>query len=699
MIKNSRLMYPSRVTILAFTAHMLNRHTTNRDGVNIATLSLKLYNEAMKRNMIYFCDIAPVLPIPLGNRQVFSYLSESEIKRGALVWIPFGPRTVKGVILACAEITRAEHPSGRFKFVKSVIREAFLTDGQVSLAESVSKECLTPLGKTFRHFLPAVVKERQKDAMADPMEKPPFRMTDDEKEAVAVLTGPSDGRPYFLEADIGQSLRIVIGAKRTLGQKSQVLVLVPEIISIPYVERTLRERFGSDSVASLHSGLGSGAFFSAWERIRSGEANVIVGTRQALFAPFQNLALIAMLEEAETVGYKQWDMSPRYDARHVASTLASLHTAHILFAGSVQGLDTGLRERLGEVRVLRIGESEPLPTPPITMVDMRKERWKKNYSLFSEDLRSAITDARRNGRHVILIANRGGLDSFSVCVSCKEVPRCPECDRALRSTREGSFRCPACPYKTKTFPRCAKCGSLEFKNIGSGTEKIEREAARAFGNASLFRIDESSFRKSDREKAYDAVISSGIVVGTPSLLNIGKLPDSPLIAIMDADNFLSFPDFQADERFLRIVAKALSIAGAGGRVIIQTFHPEREMLMHISDQSVITLMEKTSRDREVLRYPPYFRIFRIAFRDRVEAESIRLADEAYTLLSAQGVADANIRISPPMKPLSPKARGRYERIILVTGPRDEPFPESLQSILLGMSKSWAFDPDPLSMLG
>ncbi|MEI7749456.1 MAG: primosomal protein N' [Candidatus Moraniibacteriota bacterium] len=673
--------------------------TMNDGRVNIAFLITKGYTGAMKRDTIYFCDVAPVVPIPLGNRQAFSYLSEASIPRGSLVWIPFGPRTIKGVVLNCSEVARAERSSGRFKYIKSIIRESFLTDGQMTLAESVSKECLTPLGKTLRHFLPAIVKEREKKESAMPEKSKVWRLTEDEREAVATMIDPSDTKPFFLEADIEMSLRIVVGAKKSLGKKAQVLILVPEIISIPFAEQFLLERFGIERVATLHSALAEGAYFSAWERIRSGTADVILGTRQALFAPFGHLGLVAMLEEAETVGYKQWDMSPRYDARRVAMTLSELHGgATLLLAGSVQGLDTALRERLGEVRVLHIGDGAPMPLAPVSMIDMRKERWKKNYSLFSEDLRSIIAEARRSGKKVLLIANRGGLDSFSVCVSCKEVPRCPDCDRALRSTREGNFRCPACPYKTKSFPRCAKCGSLEFKNIGSGTEKIEREAARAFGSGSLVRIDETMFRKADKIKPYQSVLSAGILVGTPSVLNIGNLPDTAIIAIMDADNFLSFPDFQADERFLRMVARATFMAGPSGRVLIQAFRPEREALTHIADRSVASLLEKAARDREALRYPPYSRVFRIAFRDRTEKEAETLASEAHTRLTEAIGISKTIRVSPAMKPLISKVRGRYERIILVTGPRDKPFPEALEKILLSLPKAWTFDPDPLSLL-
>lgn len=652
----------------------------------------------MNGETTYFCDIAPVVPIPLRNRQAYSYLSESALSRGSLVLIPFGPRTVRGVVLTCAKIARAEQQSGRFKYVKAVIRESFLTDAQISLSEAISKESLTPLGKTLRHFLPAIVKERAGNVAEPITPSGTVRLTEDERETILTLTSASDAKPFFLEADMERALRIIAGAKKKYGKNAQVLILLPEIIAVPFTESFLSERFGSERIASIHSALGDGAYFSAWERIRSGKADIVIGTRQALFAPFKKLCIVAMLEEAETVGYKQWDMSPRYDARQVASSLASLHGATLLLTGSVQGLDTALGERLGEIRVLHIGDGRTDHDTSITTVDMRKERYKKNRSLFSEELRDAIFNARRGGKGVLLIASRGGLDSFSVCVSCKDVPRCPQCDRALRSTREGGFRCPGCAYRTKSFPRCTKCGSLEFRSVGSGTEKIEREAARTFGSGALVRIDEHSFRKSDRKRPYDAAISAGILIGTPSVLNIGKLPDVSVIAIMDADNFLSFPDFQADERFLRVIARATALVLPSGTVFVQAFQTERETIRHIREKSVFMLQDEIASDREALRYPPYYRIFRIAFRDPDEQAAEAIATAVRTELSSALGKRHTFRVSPPMKPMIPKVRGSYERVILVTGPRSAPFPPEFERILLSTPKTWTFDPSPLSLL-
>jgi len=652
----------------------------------------------MKTDPVFFCDIAPIVPVPLGKRQVFSYLSGTDIPRGSLVSIPFGPRTIRGIVLSCAAVRSPDMPSGRFKHVKSVLRDSFLTDEQISLAESVSRECLTPFGRTLKHFLPDIVRERSGKKKADPEKKTAFHASPDEQEASRILAESSDGRPFFLETDIPEALRLVATTKRLSGTGSQMLVLVPETLAVPFVERFFVGHFGSERTVSIHGALAKGSLFSSWERIRSGKADIVIGTRQALFSPFPKLGLVAILEEAETVGYKQWDMSPRYDARRVATSLAALHGATLLFSGSVAGIDIGLSERLGEIRVLRIGDESRPPSGSVSMVDMRRERWKKNRSIFSEELRERIAENTRNGRKTVLIASRGGLDSFSVCSVCKEIPRCPKCDRALRTVRDGGFRCPSCSYRTESFPRCPKCGSLEWKNIGSGTEKIAREAERSFGKSVVIHVDETAFRKADRGKTYDTLLSADILVGTPAVLNIGRLPDTSLVAILDADNFLSFPDFRADERFLRTVGRSAIAVGGSGTVVIQAFRPERETLRHIAEKTLPELLRKTASDRESLRYPPYSRVFRIDFRDVEESLAEKSAEECFQRFSKAPDIPETVRTGPPMKPLVPKVRGRHVRTVLVTVPKNGTFPEAFERILLENPKSWAFDPDPHSMI-
>lgn len=651
----------------------------------------------MKKHLpLYLVDVAPIVPLGSGVRASFSYLSETDVLRGSLLLVPFGKRLVRGVALTSTGI--AEVPRGmRLKRISAVLSPSFLTSEQLALAGSVSDTCLTPFGRTLRHFLPPQTRERVTgDGSGKKMsegKKQSLRLSAAEKRLAEKILVPK--KPAFLAMPSWESLRVIAGAVRSLPKGAQSLILVPEILAVPSAEEFLRDTFGRERLAVLHSRLSPGAFFTAWERIRSGEADIVLGTRQAIFAPFRSLGLLAVLDEAETVGYKQWDMSPRYDGRRVAETLASLHGARIVFSGEIPASEIRFRAEERSVRIFR--SPHPAPETRTVLVDMRQEHWKKNRSLFSEVLRHEIGEARRRDGSVLLIASRGGLDTFSVCESCRHIPRCPRCDRALRSSREGHFSCPACAYRTRDFPRCERCGSMSFRSVGSGTEKIEREAKRLFPGSRVVRIEESARRKTG---SAEAVTEADILIGTASALSVGRLPKVRLVAIMDAENFLSFPDFQADERFVHVVGRARRLAGSVGRgiLVVQAFHPERELFRRVADGTEDAFLEKTLEDRKMLRYPPFYTLFRVSFRDPDESVAEEMADRAYGLLAKVAGTLGDVRVSPPSKPLSPKTRGRYERTIVVSVPRGERFPEPLSRVLISLPKGWIFDPDPLSIL-
>ncbi len=647
-----------------------------------------------KKTSSFLCDIAPLVPLPFGRRDTYSYLSAETVPPGSLTYIPFGPREIRGVALSCDEILPEQEMSSRLKRIGSIIEPSFLTKEQILLARTISGQCLTPLGKTFRHFLPIRTKERTPGIPKT--EKIPFRLG---KEEELVIDDIAKGaKPVFLETSREKAFRVIAGIIRKFPKTSQTLILVPERIALPGAARFFSSVFGTDQVVVLSSSVSSGAFFTAWEKIRSGETRIIVGTRQALFAPFRKLGLVAVLEESEALGYKQWDMSPRYDARKVAEELASLHGARLVLSGETESETMRFREERKEVR--HIVMEHPSTIPKIDLVNMREERFKKNYSLLSAELKAAIGAMKTEGFRTILIVSRSGLDRFSICEECKTVPRCPHCDRALRSTREGHFRCGSCSFRTTTFPRCASCGSLSFKNIGGGTEKIEQELRRYSPGLKTVRIDERALRNPRSEMPlFESALSADVVIGTPSVLNLGTLPKTGLVAILDAENLLSFPDFQADERFVRMVRRAaLEVAGTGkGSVIIQTFRPEQELLRNLREGTERATLDRALEDRRILRYPPFFSLFRIGFRAKEEKDAEASAEEMRALLSEAQIPIEDFRISPVQKPLSPKTRGKHERFIVVSLPAGTPFPAILRDIFSKRS-DWTFDPDPLSLI-
>jgi primosomal protein N' (replication factor Y) len=644
---------------------------------------------------LFLCDVVPLVPLPHGGRDAYSYLSEMPIPFGSLVRIPFGPRAIRGVAIRCEQVA-AKPQAMRLKWIAGVIAESFITEHQYLLAKHISETCFTSLGRTLKHFLPAPVQERTKKNETKPERT---RLVLSKKEtAVVGAIGKSTKKLFFAEEDAETMLRVALGLFRKRKAKTQILVLFPELLALPDAKAFLVERVGEEHVALLHSRLSDGAFFSAWERIRKGDASIILGTRQALFAPFRNLSAIFVQGEEESVGYKQWDMSPRYDTRTEALELARLHDAKIVFASDAPSL-----ELLGKIRgksCVRLPEIIAPTKENIVFIDMRQERYKKNFSIFSETLVADIRWTAQQGKQTLLIGSRSGIDSFSVCTECKTVPRCPTCNRALRSTREGNFKCPTCAYRTATFPRCAKCGSLSFRNVGSGTEKIEREARKLFPGLAIVRIGEKTLSGVSFEKDTLALKEADILIGTASILHLPILPKAGFVAMMDADNLLSFPDFRADEKLLGIFLKSIALASKGwpyGKLLVQTFNPEKKPFSIIRDQGIPSVRESLMNDREALGYPPFASVWKLTAQDLSLEKSRKEAEREHGAFVKLSEKMDGVRISLITAPLLGRVRGRYRHHFIIRLSGTASLPEPIRKEIAKLPSSWMVEPDPLTL--
>ncbi len=644
---------------------------------------------------LFLADVVPLVPLPGGRRDSYSYLSETAIPFGSVVRIPFGPRAIRGIVVRCEAIA-AETLPARLKRVTGIIAASFLTEHQLMLARHISETCFTSLGRTLNHFLPKAVAERtKKTENKEPKKR--FVPTTPERDIIGAIMN-SAKKHLIAEADAETMFHVTLGVHKKRKATEQILILFPELIALPDAHAFFRERIPAASLAMLHSKLSDGAFFSAWERIRSGEATIVIGTRQALFAPFRNLAAIFILDEEEAIGYKQWDMSPRYDARSVAIALADLHGAKTVSASPTPSLETTVHIR--KKRLVPVTKPLPEAKEPFTFVDMRQERYKKNYSIFSEALTAEIRWMNRQGKQSLLIGSRSGIDSFSVCTECKTVPHCPTDDRALRSTREGNFRCPVCTYRTATFPRCAKCGSLSFRSVGSGTEKIEREARKLFPGMKVVRVGEKAYSVANFEAETLAVKDADIVIGTASILHLPILPTAGFIAIMDADNFLSFPDFRADEKFLGILAHGFLTATrhwAYGKVFIQAFAPEKKPFSSIRDHGMTKVRETILTDREALGYPPFTAAWKLTVQDASKEKSLTEAGKQQEAFLAIADTLKGVRVSPVNAPLVPLVRGKYRHHFIIRLPDSDPLPDPLRKAITALPSSWMVEPDPLTL--
>ncbi len=649
----------------------------------------------------YAIEVVPLIPLPLLREPFFTYEYPGLIATGSLVRIPFGKRNIRGVVSKADEMRRPL--PFKTRPVSAIIANHFLTPIQIELARYIGESYFTPLGIVLKHFLPKQTTERQqKNKISKSLIPLPKLSVSQRKISTALM---KEKRSHYLPASLEEKTALLLSlAKKTMAKKSeQILILVPDMLLARELFETFATYFDLSLLALITSSLSDGTYYTYWESIRNGQARIIIGTRQALFAPFGNLRTV-LLDFDGHDGYKQWDMMPRYEGRSVAQHLALLHDANFITVSPMPTLQT-LFEHDAEqipIRGANIFDSKQVRSN-IILSDLKLDRYKKNFSPFSLLTIEHIREARARGERVLLIVNRQGTSIFSVCERCKEVLRCPNCERALVGTKSGSYRCLHCSYHTKEFPSCPNCKGINFKNIGFGTEKLERELKRVFPHARIRRLDAAS-RRSKRDEG-DILIEAhagniDMIVGTEAALLAPSLPGLGLIVLLDGDNALRFPDYQAEERLLRTLAIALGrIAGGKGnsKLIIQTFHSEHPLFRALTGGTMEHIIGTLKQDRTLFSYPPYGTIIKCSIDDVDEKKAEQAIRRATTTLCPHNEEKNSYTVSDPVIPLIPKIRGKYQRFIILRI-KGLTIPKGLHQSLRALSaQGFSIDRNPLSL--
>ncbi|HCP08938.1 MAG TPA: primosomal protein N' [Candidatus Moranbacteria bacterium] len=504
---------------------------------------------------------------------------------------------------------------------------------------------------------------------------------------------------------------VYIHAIKKLKEKNanlQFLILLPELTLTPQAIERYGAYFSPEETVILHSKISKGKFYSDWQDIKSGKAKIIIGSRMAVFAPFKNLGLI-VIDEEQDMSFKQWDMNPRYDARTVSEKLAEIHSCKIVFGSATPRIESFHKARQEKYTLLELPQlvgigslhGDPIPTK-IELVDMKKERWIKNYSPISKKLQSEIAYALKNKLQTILFINRQGLSSFSICTRCKTVLRCPKCERALIYDKEGVYKCVHCAYRSSVIPECPKCKSLTFTNVGLGTQKIEREVASLFPGARIARADNQTMKEPRAQENLYKIFKDGeidILIGTQIISKGWDLPNVALIGIIDGDGMLSIPDYTTEERAFQNI---IQVAGRTGRtgakfpglVLVQMFHPESSFFKNISEKNLENFYDKELKDRKALRLPPFGKLIKLIFQDYSAKKAASAAEGIYKILESMDLQ--GIKISEAQDSFVSNIRGRHRRQLIIKISDD--IPEKLAKILKALPSGWIIDVDPISII-
>jgi primosomal protein N' (replication factor Y) len=464
----------------------------------------------------------------------------------------------------------------------------------------------------------------------------PIVLRPDQVSAVTALTAAVSSPDYaaFLLAGVtgaGKTevyLRVV---QHVLDLGRGAILMVPEISLVPALARAVRARFG-DRLAILHSGLSKAERHQEWERIRSGQAQVVLGPRSAIFAPVVDLAFVVVDEEQDS-SYKQ-ESSPRYNGRDIALVRARSHGAAALLVSATPSLETRLNTERGRFGILalteRVGQGQ-LPEGVLVDLKLEGKSRKPGEVVFSERLLEEIELTLTAGLQVILLRNRRGYAPVLLCRACGFDHECEDCGLPRTLHRRPSRL--LCHYCGSTLPvptSCAKCSEAALEPVGTGTERVEEMFRELFPGIAVDVLDRDAVQRLGSTRTILDRFGRGetqVLVGTQMVSKGHHFPQVALTGVLHADSYLSFPDFRAVERTYALLIQLAGRAGRGevpGKVVIQTFHPEHYAIQAALRHDDHAFAEQEMRFRRVFHYPPFTRMIQILLRgtrrDVVERE-------------------------------------------------------------------------------
>ena len=445
-----------------------------------------------------------------------------------------------------------------------------------------------------------------------------------------------------------QAIREVVSYGR------QAIVLVPEISLTPQTIRRFRSRF--ESVAVLHSHLSDSERHWHWQRIASGEVQVIVGARSAVFAPTPHLGLIVIDEEHET-SFKQ-EETPRYHARDVARERARLEGIPLLLGTATPTLESWWRatlevgSRKSEVGIPAFNSDFPpptsdllltlanrvakLPLPPVTIVDTRNDPYITRGEAIGRALTSQVRLALDDGGQVILFLNLRGFSPVVWCRKCGESVRCPHCDITLTFHKDKNrVLCHSCEYESAPLTKCPNCAHPGVYYLGIGTQRLEQEVKSKFGKATCIRMDSDTMRKhGSHDEALERfrLGEAKILLGTQMIAKGLDFPNVTLVGVINADTLLHSPDMRASERTFQLIAQVAGRTGRsekGGRVFVQSACPTEPSIALAAKHDYLAFAAHELKHRREGDAPPFRSLTRIILRgaveDRVKAEALTMA--------------------------------------------------------------------------
>lgn len=477
----------------------------------------------------------------------------------------------------------------------------------------------------------------------------------------------------------------------TLRSGKSAILLVPEIALTPQMIRTFSEYFGNE-VAILHSSLSLGERYDEWKRIKNGDARLVIGTRSAIFAPFEDLGLIIIDEEQEE-SYKS-ENSPRYHARDIAKYRCAKTNSLLLLGSATPDVESRYAAQTGKYAYFELPERyNEMHLPEVTIVDMKRELKSGNGSELSSTLRRELEENIERGEQSILFINRRGANKLICCGDCGYIYKCPNCSVSLTyHSANRRLMCHYCGYSRRVDESCPECGGM-LTYIGAGTQLVEEELKQLFPDTEVLRMDTDTVKAAGSHEALlgrfrDERIP--IMVGTQMVTKGLNFENVTLIGVISADQSLYCGDYRASERTFSLITQVIGRSGRGskpGRAVIQTFTPQNETIRLAAAQDYDGFYKTELGMRRLQNTPPFSDIIAITASGADESAVVKCCRDISRVIKASCAGEPDVTVLGPAPLPIVRVNNRYRYRINVCCKADKHIRSMISDVLIRCSSS------------
>ena len=560
--------------------------------------------------------------------------------------MPFGTGSRTGVIVALA--AASDQPGDKLKAVTEILRDMPALPAEwLALCEFCARYYQTPLGEVTSFALPPMLRRgklprMKKAAMpaSEPVSTPdPPRLMAAQQEAVTAIAGIAGFHTLLLHGVTGSGKTEVYlrAIDAVLARGGQALMLVPEIALTPQLEGRVAARFPRAHIVCANSGMADAARARGFLEALSGRAEIVLGTRLAVFMPLPRLQLI-IVDEEHDASFKQQE-GLRYSARDVAIWRAHQLNIPVVLGSATPSLETFHHASTGRYRMLELPERAVAEAMPVVrIVDTRREKLQEG---LSAALLAGLQQRLDRGEQSLVFLNRRGYAPVLACPPCGWISRCQRCAANLVvHLADQRLRCHHCGFETAIPRACPDCGNVDLLPFGRGTQRLETMLAERFPDARVLRIDRDSASTPKKWQALLATIHAGeadILVGTQMLAKGHDFPLLTLVGAVGADAALFAADFRAPER---LFAQLMQVGGRSGRadlpgeVLIQTEYPDHPLYRALVDHDYVRFARAQLDERRIAGFPPF------SFQAMLRAEARSIEQSLAFLIAARNAAAA-----------------------------------------------------------